>query len=153
MNRLARELAGLRIRQQQQTPQPSGSQTQSQSQSHLQTANGFVTSFAEISAASTNGSTTLMSGVYPDPSPSIILDALKKENETLRSRLADMDREQGHLKRVNEIYREELIEHRARVSFSFLSSPALPTDENIFLLLLLLYCHVSGYYSAAWTAC
>ena len=124
MNRLARELAGLRMRQQQQTPQPNGGSrnddgagpsshphSQSQSQSAV---GGPIGSSASASSPSVLP-VTRFDALYPDPSPSIILDALKKENETLRAKLADMEREQGNLKRINEIYREELIDHRARV--------------------------------------
>lgn len=46
----------------------------------------------------------------------VVLDALKRENEQLRGRLTDTERDYIRMKRMNEIYREELIEHRRRVS-------------------------------------
>ena len=120
MNRLARELAGLRMRQQQQTPQPNGGSRNDDgagpsSHPHSQSQSQSAVGGPIGSSASASTSVTRFDALYPDPSPSIILDALKKENESLRTRLVDMEREQGHLKRVNEVYREELIQHRRRV--------------------------------------
>lgn len=45
----------------------------------------------------------------------MLLDALKKENENLRTRLVAAERDYIRVMRLNEIYREELIEHRRRV--------------------------------------
>ena len=44
------------------------------------------------------------------------LDALKKENERLRTRLATAETDYIRVTRLNETYREELIQHRRRVS-------------------------------------
>lgn len=45
------------------------------------------------------------------------MEALRKENETLRNRLEKMERDwrQARETRLNEIYREELISHRQRL--------------------------------------
>jgi len=56
----------------------------------------------------------------PDPEPSLLLDALRRENEELRSRLTRVEQDYAHVKRLNEVYREELIVRRRRVSFFFL---------------------------------
>lgn len=134
MNRLARELAGLRMRQQQQTPQPQSNGTSRDDVSG--TANGSSGHSAPV---------LRFEGMYPDPSPSIILDALKKENESLRSKLADMEREHGHLKRINEVYREELIEHRTRVRYvSPRRTTLLLTGALIYLQLNLSVDHLIG---------
>ena len=53
-----------------------------------------------------------------DPSTDVLLTALQKENESLRSRLASTEQEFIRLTRLNEIYREELIQHRRRVCYS-----------------------------------
>ena len=46
----------------------------------------------------------------------MMLEAMRRENEQLRHRLADVERDFVRISRLNEIYREELIEHRNRVS-------------------------------------
>ena len=56
-----------------------------------------------------------LAGLTSGPSTDIVLEALRRENEQLRSRVADMERDYVKLMRLNEIYREELIDHRRRV--------------------------------------
>lgn len=65
---------------------------------------------------------TSVTGASAGPSTDAILEALRRENEQLRTRVADMERDYVRLTRLNEIYREELIDHRRRVrsSISFL---------------------------------
>ncbi|KAJ7669376.1 hypothetical protein DFH06DRAFT_981811 [Mycena polygramma] len=58
-----------------------------------------------------------------DPSLEIMLAALQRENEALRSRLADTERDYVRISRLNEVYREELLEHRNRLG--------LPVDHLI----------------------
>ncbi|KAF9259112.1 hypothetical protein L218DRAFT_981602 [Marasmius fiardii PR-910] len=50
-----------------------------------------------------------------DPTTEHMLEALRRENETLRNRLAEYERDYVRLSRLNEVYREELIEHRSRL--------------------------------------
>ncbi|KAF8217690.1 hypothetical protein K438DRAFT_1795492 [Mycena galopus ATCC 62051] len=50
-----------------------------------------------------------------DPSLEIMLAALQRENEVLRSRLVDMERDYIRVSRLNEVFREELLEHRNRL--------------------------------------
>lgn len=52
-----------------------------------------------------------MSGLNAD----MMLDAMRRENEDIRHRLGAMERDYVRVVRLNELYREELIEHRARV--------------------------------------
>jgi transcription initiation factor TFIID subunit TAF12 len=97
VNRLSRELTALRqAQQQQQQQQQQGNGGVSHSQAALQ---------------------------IPDPnapSAEIMLEAMRRENDQLRGRLVDTERDYVRISRLNEIYREELIEHRRRVSrFSF----------------------------------
>jgi Uncharacterized conserved protein H4 (DUF2046) len=49
------------------------------------------------------------------PSPEAMLEAMRKENESLRNRLVDTERDYVRIARLNEVYREELIDHRRRV--------------------------------------
>ena len=58
-----------------------------------------------------------LAGLSSSPSTDIVLEALRRENEQLRSRVTDMERDYVKLTRLNEIYREELIDHRRRVRF------------------------------------
>jgi coiled-coil domain-containing protein 6 len=108
VNRLARELAALRtLHQHCQTTQANTS--------------GSALEDGEPVAGSTSGAQadTNAAAVSPsvlDPSTSVLLNALKKENETLRNRLATTERDYVRVTRLNEIYREELIQHRRRVS-------------------------------------
>lgn len=46
----------------------------------------------------------------------MMLDAMRRENEQLRTRLVETERDYIRITRLNEIYREELIDHRRRVS-------------------------------------
>jgi hypothetical protein len=56
-----------------------------------------------------------LAGTSAGPSTDVVLEALRRENEQLRARAADMERDYVKLTRLNEIYREELIDHRRRV--------------------------------------
>ncbi|KIK60730.1 hypothetical protein GYMLUDRAFT_43563 [Collybiopsis luxurians FD-317 M1] len=86
VNRLSRELAILRAAQQ-------------NNEANHANANGH---------AAANGTTG-------DPSVEVMLDALRRENEQLRNRLADIERDYIRMSRLNEVYREELIDHRNRL--------------------------------------
>ena len=46
-----------------------------------------------------------------------MLEAMRRENEHLRNKLVDTERDYIRISRLNEIYREELIVHRRRVRF------------------------------------
>ena len=45
----------------------------------------------------------------------MMLEAMRRENEHLRNKLVDTERDYIRISRLNEIYREELIVHRKRV--------------------------------------
>ena len=91
VNKLMRELTALRLAQQQAT-------------------NGS----APPPANNALGTQSFVSG--QGPSADAMLEAMRRENEQLRHRLADVERDFVRISRLNEIYREELIEHRNRVS-------------------------------------
>ena len=50
-----------------------------------------------------------------EPSAEVMLEAMRRENEHLRNKLVDTERDYIRISRLNEIYREELIDHRRRV--------------------------------------
>ena len=49
------------------------------------------------------------------PSSDDMLEAMRRENDQLRNRLVETEREFIRISRLNEVYREELIQHRRRV--------------------------------------
>ena len=98
VNRLSRELSVLRLAQQQQ--QNGGSP-------------GAVS--VGINGDGTQSPTLLRLPNPLAPSSEDMLEAMRRENEQLRSRLVDTEREFIRISRLNEIYREELIQHRRRV--------------------------------------
>lgn len=51
-----------------------------------------------------------------EPNVETMLEAMRRENEQLRSKLVDTERDYVRISRLNEVYREELIEHRKRAS-------------------------------------
>lgn len=53
------------------------------------------------------------------PSVDVMLEAMRRENEQLRTRLVDTERDYVRISRLNDIYREELLELRRRVSVSW----------------------------------
>ena len=65
--------------------------------------------------------------VPPDPEPSLLLDALRRENEELRARLGKVEKDYARVKRLNEVYREELIVRRGRVRFISLCLFSFPS--------------------------
>ncbi|KAG6877766.1 hypothetical protein C0993_004140 [Termitomyces sp. T159_Od127] len=97
VNRLARELTALR--QAQNNNASDGSVSVSP-----ETGIGFR-SFMNGSSAG-------------DPSLETLLEALRRENEQLRNKLVDTERDYVRISRLNEVYREELIEHRRRLGIS-----------------------------------
>lgn len=103
MNRLSREISALRRQAAQAQASASGGEQH----------------------ADRNGSTTAAS--FPDaarhdptaPSVDVMLEAMRRENEQLRTRLVDTERDYVRISRLNDIYREELLELRRRVRPTF----------------------------------
>ncbi|KAI0316081.1 hypothetical protein OF83DRAFT_1128909 [Amylostereum chailletii] len=104
VNRLSRELSVLRLAQQQ-----------------AQLPNG-------VNGPPANGDGPIREygrSIHDPPTPSsdLLLESMRRDNEQLRARLVDTEREYIRISRLNEIYREELIEHRRRLG--------LPMDNLI----------------------
>ncbi|KAJ6616519.1 hypothetical protein B0H10DRAFT_2037486 [Mycena sp. CBHHK59/15] len=94
VNRLARELSSLRLL-------AGGLNNTNNTNNGSSNGNG-----------NGNGSTTVGPA---NPSAELMLAALQRENEALRARVADTERDYLRISRLNEIYREELLEHRNRL--------------------------------------
>ncbi len=121
VNRLSRELSALRLAQQLANQQNGGSP-------------------GGINGDGTQSPTLLRLPNPLAPSSEDMLEAMRRENEQLRNRLVDTEREFIRISRLNEIYREELIQHRRRVRYFYyvhvalLISPqqlGLPVDNLI----------------------
>ncbi|KAF8156812.1 hypothetical protein B0H34DRAFT_710644 [Crassisporium funariophilum] len=124
VNRLSRELSALRSAHQQlQAQQQSQAQSQSQQPMHVpgpSTSNGASPS---VSPDTRLGFRAFMSPAQSrldprEPTAEIMLEAMRRENEQLRNRLVDTERDYIRISRLNEIYREELIDHRRRLGLS-----------------------------------
>ncbi|CAA7269331.1 unnamed protein product [Cyclocybe aegerita] len=81
----------------------------------------FMASAVAAGPLGMNGS--IGRGTLGEPSAEMMLEAMRRENEQLRNRLVDTERDYVRISRLNEIYREELIEHRRRQN--------LPVDNLI----------------------
>ncbi|KAH9032713.1 hypothetical protein EDB84DRAFT_128177 [Lactarius hengduanensis] len=101
VNRLSRELSALRLAQQLATQQQNGGSPG-----------------AGVNGDGTQSPTLLRLPNPLAPSSEDMLEAMRRENEQLRNRLVDTEREFIRISRLNEIYREELIQHRRRVRFN-----------------------------------
>lgn len=127
VNRLSRELSALRIAHQQQ-----------QQQAGLSPLNGSGEASPHITRGP--GPQLAHNRTNADPTSDMILDALRRENEALRNRLVKTEQDFIRISRLNELYREELIQHRSRVgptlhsSISAFTEPfqlGLPVDNLI----------------------
>jgi hypothetical protein len=105
VNRLSRELSALRLAQ-----QLAANQQQQQQQNGGSPATG-----TGVNGDGTQSPTLLRLPNPVAPSSEDMLEAMRRENEHLRNRLVDTEREFIRITRLNEIYREELIQHRRRV--------------------------------------
>jgi hypothetical protein len=54
-------------------------------------------------------------GTTRGPGHELVLDILRRENENLRARVADLEKDFIRMRRLNEVYREEIIDHRTKV--------------------------------------
>ncbi|XP_006463692.1 hypothetical protein AGABI2DRAFT_120500 [Agaricus bisporus var. bisporus H97] len=97
VNRLSRELTALRLAQQRQQQENGGS-----------SSNGISTS-----PEARFGPRDPL-----DPTLETMLEALRIENERLRTRLVSAERSYIRVSRLNDIYREELIDHRRRLGLA-----------------------------------
>ncbi|KAJ7255379.1 hypothetical protein C8J57DRAFT_1346339 [Mycena rebaudengoi] len=89
---------------------------EAESESHVNRLTRELTSLRMAQQHLAAASSSPGAGVGPsDPSTEIMLAALQRENEALRNRLVDTERDYVRILRLNEIYREELLEHRNRL--------------------------------------
>ncbi|KDN43697.1 hypothetical protein RSAG8_05887, partial [Rhizoctonia solani AG-8 WAC10335] len=60
----------------------------------------------------------------------MLLEAMRAENAQLRTRVADLERDFLRVSRVNEVYRQELIEHRRRLGLPYESLIGLGSSAS-----------------------
>ncbi|CAE6382312.1 unnamed protein product [Rhizoctonia solani] len=60
----------------------------------------------------------------------MLLEAMRAENAQLRSRVTDLERDFFRVSRVNEIYRQELLEHRRRLGLPYESLIGLDSSAS-----------------------
>ncbi|KAF8906743.1 hypothetical protein CPB84DRAFT_1744880 [Gymnopilus junonius] len=133
VNRLSRELVALRQRNGELEEQLEKAKLNAAGQGHeSQDGHGGPRSAGTNGQRSTHSvrapsapslSTTMMGNDPGNPSALLMLDTLRRENEQLRGRLVDTEREFVRVRRLNEVYREELIDCRTRLG--------LPVDNLI----------------------
>ncbi|KAF8804658.1 hypothetical protein BYT27DRAFT_7194269 [Phlegmacium glaucopus] len=128
VNRLSRELSALRIahhqlqQHQQQSQSPQEPSSPSLRYNNVNSApTGFIS--PNMSPDNRRGFKSFVSsgrwGMDPgEPSPEMMLEAMRRENEQLRNKLVDTERDYIRISRLNEIYREELIDHRRRLGLA-----------------------------------
>lgn len=109
MNRLSRELSALRLAQQLAAANQNGGSPA------LSGSGGSGGTGTGVNGDGTQSPTLLRLPNPLAPSSEDMLEAMRRENEHLRNRLVDTEREFIRITRLNEIYREELIQHRRRV--------------------------------------
>ncbi|KAJ8474603.1 hypothetical protein ONZ51_g7107 [Trametes cubensis] len=114
VNRLSREISALRLAQQQQQQQQQAGPSHTNGSGYASPQDTRLPAPQNGYLLNTNGSA---------PAPDTILDALRRENEALRNRLVETEQDFIRISRLNEVYREELIQHRRRLG--------LPVDNLI----------------------
>ncbi|KAF5383144.1 hypothetical protein D9615_005016 [Tricholomella constricta] len=125
VNRMARELTALRLAQQ-------GG-----------TSNSSLSTSPEKEPGL--GFRSFMSGRNPGaPSAETMLEAMRRENEQLRSKLVETERDYIRISRLNEVYREELIDHRRRLGIRSLLSTNTQKIVVSVLLKCLLTCYIGN---------
>ncbi|KAG9311814.1 hypothetical protein JVU11DRAFT_8061 [Chiua virens] len=84
-----------------------------------QAASAASTTASGASSPAASRSAPFLSGHDPTaPSVDVMLEAMRRENEQLRTRLVDTERDYVRISRLNDIYREELLELRRRLGLS-----------------------------------
>ncbi|KAF6757631.1 hypothetical protein DFP72DRAFT_1044093 [Ephemerocybe angulata] len=128
VNQLSRELSALRIAQQQLQQHHSPGANGASASSAESTGNGVFS----LSPETRFGVQLLTRRENPhELSPEVMLDAMRRENEQLRSRLTETEREFIRISRLNDIYREELIEHRRRIGVSVDDLIGMPPSDPL----------------------
>lgn len=108
VNRLNREISALRRQAAQASASASGGE-------HA-TGTGTGRAMASGVPSSESARAPVLSGNDPTaPSFDVMLEAMRRENEQLRTRLVDTERDYVRISRLNDIYREELLDLRRRV--------------------------------------
>ncbi|KAG9095630.1 hypothetical protein FS749_010044 [Ceratobasidium sp. UAMH 11750] len=85
---------------------------EAESESHI---NRLTRQIAQLQAQLSNRRPT-----DPEPQqPTMLIDAMRLENAQLRTRVADLERDFLRVSRINDVYRQELLEHRRRLGLPY----------------------------------
>ncbi|KAB5590298.1 hypothetical protein CTheo_6260 [Ceratobasidium theobromae] len=87
------------------------SNLEAESEPHVNRLTRQIASLQSQLSTSTNG--------REPPQAIMLIDAMRLENAQLRSRVADLERDFLRVSRLNEIYRQELLEHRRRLGLPY----------------------------------
>ncbi|KAH9849587.1 hypothetical protein C2E23DRAFT_870514 [Lenzites betulinus] len=121
VNRLSREISALRLAQHQQQQQ----QQQIAGPSHTNGSSNASSFEPRLQLGN------ILNGNGAGPLPDTILDALRRENEALRNRLVETEQDFIRISRLNEVYREELIQHRRRLGLPVDNLIGLPQSDPL----------------------
>ncbi|KAG8719965.1 hypothetical protein FRC09_010333 [Ceratobasidium sp. 395] len=70
---------------------------------------------AQLSAFSSTSNRRTYTDHGPEPpQPAMLIEAMRLENAQLRTRVADLERDFLRVSRINDVYRQELLEHRRK---------------------------------------
>jgi hypothetical protein len=89
---------------------------EAESESHVNRLTRQITQLQTQLAASTSPTNARRTHTDPEPpQPVMLIEAMRLENAQLRNRVVDLERDFLRVSRVNDVYRQELLEHRRRV--------------------------------------
>ncbi|KAG8744300.1 hypothetical protein FRC10_010372 [Ceratobasidium sp. 414] len=101
---------------------------EAESESHVNRLTRQISQLqAQLSASSSNRR------MHTDPEPhqpTMLIEAMCLENAQLRTRVADLERDFLRVSRINDVYRQELLEHRRRLGLPYESLIGLAASAS-----------------------
>ncbi|QRV96179.1 hypothetical protein RhiJN_24197 [Ceratobasidium sp. AG-Ba] len=85
---------------------------------------------AQLSQSSQSSASSSSRPNPEPPQPFMLLEAMRLENAQLRSRVSDLERDFLRVSRINEVYRQELLEHRRRLGIPYESLIGLAASAS-----------------------
>ncbi|KAG9080555.1 hypothetical protein FRC06_006444 [Ceratobasidium sp. 370] len=102
---------------------------EAESESHVNRLTRQISQLqAQLSASSSNNR---RAHTDPEPpQPTMLIEAMRLENAQLRTRVADLERDFLRVSRINDVYRQELLEHRRRLGLPYESLIGLAASAS-----------------------